>query len=616
TKDGSERLTYYFRAKGFESLIRRMESSSGTPGAPASSVSAGSSRGSEKLPRAKKSMGAEGGSGALHGAQQQSIFRFAPHSGPSAAGESDADVFFISGPPEVAKIKKEYRGGRVKIGFDLKRILKETWARGGDLAPPYFDLGVAFWLLSPDLKNYEPEFVMKKFLSAAWTGSVEDLKRAYAFARGKLDEHRLLDVFERIEMQTLPVLAEMEAAGVPINPRALGRLETAIEEELSGLTKEIYAKAGEEFNINSPKQVGAVLERLIPAGNGKIRKTPGGQRSTSAESLLMLKNLHPVIPLLLEYRDAFKIQSTYVKPLMELLGSDQRIHTTFVQTGTGTGRLSSQNPNLQNIPRDSRWAKDLRAAVEAPEGCSLVAFDYSQIELRILAALSRDPQMLRAFHDNLDIHRATAAKVFGVPLGEVTAAMRQTAKTLNFGLIYGMGVRAFEETSGLRREEAQKFINTYFAEFSGIRMWQEETKARARMFGYVETPTGRRRYLPNIISGSPRFVAEAERAAINHPIQGFAADLMKIAMVKVREALIEKKLWRAGAAMMLSIHDELLFEVRDSMINATVELVMHTMEHVHQLEVPLKVEVGVGKNWSDLKKREPCIIFYDPPLSS
>lgn len=511
-------------------------------------------------------------------------------------------TLFITGIPQNAKGLKDLTSSNLKVGFDLKQTLKSLWLiKGKDMAPPYFDLGVAFWLLDPDFKNYTPESVMKKFLREEWAGSFENLKDLFGFARKKLRGYQLSKVFEEIEMPVLRILGEMENNGILINVAELTGLEEKIESKLKELTEEIYKSVGEEFNVNSPKQVGAILERILPLNNNKTVRTPGGQRSTRAETLEKLKDSHPAVPLLLEYREAFKTQSTYVKPFRELLSKDARLRTTFVQTGTATGRLSSQSPNLQNIPRDSEWAKELRSVVQAQDGFSLAAFDYSQVELRILAVVSEDPGMVRAFKENLDIHRATASKVFGVALEEVTSEMRQMAKTMNFGLIYGMGAAAFQKVSGLKREEAEKFIKTYFEEFSLIPAWQEKTRANARTFGYVETKTGRRRYLPNIISGSPQYVAEAERAAINQPIQGFAADIIKLAMIRTKEALEERKWWDKEAKLILSIHDELLFEVRDSIINDTLPLVKEVMENVCDLEVPLKVETYVGKNWAMLK---------------
>ncbi len=576
-RENQENLTSYFKKMGFESLIKRMN------GVTAAPVAKEPPKPSEKE------------------SSQASIFS-AVQKQPSAKTKIQKDAMFLAGSvngiPET-----ELASPKLKVGFDLKALLKGLWEKKSDLAPPYFDLGVAFWLLDPDFKKYDPQSSFKKFLGREWTGGAEDAESAFAFAEAKLKEHKLEEVFHEIEMPALGILAGMEREGIFLEPARLKELETKIEARLADLTREIYREAGREFNVNSPKQLGEVLFKKLSHRNGeKVGKTPGGQPSTSAENLEALQEKIPLAKLALEYREAFKIQSTYVKPFQELVSPDGRIHTEFIQTGTATGRLSSQNPNLQNVPRESVWADEFRSAFVAPDGFSFVAFDYSQIELRILAALSEDPNMIAAFKRGLDIHQATAARIFDVPLENVRPEMRRLAKTLNFGLIYGMGVSAFAKTSGVGREQALKFVNAYFEEFSKIKLWQEKVRRDARTLGYVQTPTGRRRYLLGIASGVPRVVAEAERAAMNQPIQGLAADIIKLAMIETESAL-EAKHWRGKEVkMILSIHDELLFEVRDSMIKEAIPVIREAMERVYELAVPLKTEVSVGKDWGRLAK--------------
>ncbi|MBI3589337.1 MAG: DNA polymerase I, partial [Candidatus Liptonbacteria bacterium] len=311
---------------------------------------------------------------------------------------------------------------------------------------------------------------------------------------------------------------------------------------------------------------------------------------------------HPIINLILEYRENFKIQTTYVKPLQDLIAEDGRVHTEFVQTGAATGRLSSKNPNLQNVPQESKWSRELRSVFEAARGFSLVSFDYSQVQLRVFAAVAEDKVMIEAFKKGIDIHSLTASKILGIPMDKVSKDDRRLAKTLNFGLLYGMGVAAFAKSSGLSRDKAKQFVEAYFREFSEIREWQERTKQEARKFGFVKTLTGRRRYLPAINSLAPQFVAEAEREAINHPIQGLEADIMKMAIVKLREKIATEKIGNEKARMLLTIHDELLFEVRDDMIEEVGSLVKKEMEGVFDLGVPLKVEVSAGKDWGNLNR--------------
>ncbi len=570
-RDSTEKLASYFKKLGFDSLLKRLENNT----APVPKESAPPN---------------------LQGTQDLFSERFS---------EKGEEIFL---PPSVfgsSEFSSEHSSTRLKVGFHIKALMKKFHAEGHVLSPPYFDLGVAFWLLDPDLKNYEPAFIAQKFLKREWQGGEADLRALFSLVRPKLQNYELTKTFKEIEMPLLEVLAEVEEAGIAIDLHVLGKMRATIEKNLSDLTRAIYGETGEEFNINSPKQLGKILsDRLSREGAKPAKRTPGGQFSTSAENLEGYAAELPVAKRILEYRDGFKILSTYVKPFEQLVGDDGRLHTEFIQTGAATGRLSSREPNLQNIPQESVWAKELRSAFIASPGMSLLALDYSQIELRILASLSGDEEMLGAFRKNLDIHRATAAKVFRVQIENVTPEMRRLAKTLNFGLIYGMGASAFAKTSGLTRNEASEFISAYFKEFSRVRTWQENVKSEARTFGYVQTLTGRRRYLSDIASGSPRFVSAAERAAINQPIQGFAADIIKLAMIRARQALLEKHWWGKEIKMILSIHDELLFEVHDSIIKEAIPLITASMESVYDLGIPLRVEVALGKNWGAMQKQK------------
>ena len=278
------------------------------------------------------------------------------------------------------------------------------------------------------------------------------------------------------------------------------------------------------------------------------------------------------------------------------------MHTTYIQTGTATGRLSSQNPNLQNIPAEGEWAKELRKAFIAERGYQIAAFDYSQMELRILASLSGDPEMMKAFNNDQDIHKLTAANVFNVPLEKVTLEMRRLAKTLNFGVVYGMGANAFAKTSGLSFSEAKKFIEEYFNDFKQIKEWQEEVKAQARTLGFVTNLSGRRRWLLQATSMFRGEAAEAERAAINMPVQGLLADIIKIAMVRLKEELKNRGWWKKEVRMLLTIHDELLFEIKENIIKEASATIVKIMESAYGLEVPIKVNVKIGRNWGLLEE--------------
>ncbi|MBI4094735.1 MAG: hypothetical protein HY435_00895 [Candidatus Liptonbacteria bacterium] len=569
-------LRSYFRELGFESLVRRMGAQ------PRHEITAGLQQAMWSDPERGK----------------------IPDQKPPKKGIGK--ILLVRGAPKKTHGYDGFESKKIKVGFDLKRTLKQLWKEGEDLLPPYCDLGVAFWLLRPDMKDYSPEAVSREFLGRPWSGNDEDFYRAWEFAMNELKAQEIAHVFHDIEMPVLRILAEMESVGVRVNPEKLLRLERNIGSRLKELSQNVFREAGEEFNLNSPKQLSRILFEKLPSRGGRpIRKTPGGQFSTSAQNLAELRQEYPIVKHVLKYRDGAKILTTYVKPFLSRADSRRRLHTEFIQTGTATGRISSHEPNLQNIPRDSEWANELRGAIEAPHGHSLLAFDYSQIELRILASLSGDPKMIRAFEDNLDIHRMTAATIFDVPLENVQPEMRRVAKILNFGLVYGMGIASFARVSGLGRNRAGQFIRTYFSEFSGIREWQERAKRDARTLGFAKTLTGRRRPLPGILSELPRTAAEAERAAVNHPIQGLNADILKLAMIRAKSALQEKGWWGREAKLILSIHDELLFEVSDSMINETIEIVRNAMEGAFALGVRLVVHVSRGMDWGKVEKITP-----------
>jgi DNA polymerase-1 len=489
------------------------------------------------------------------------------------------------------------------IGFDLKEKIKDLKKTRRGIPEEIFDLGVAFWLINPDEENYTGEYLAPKYIHREFDNSEEVLDELRIYAVDKLKELGMEKLFYKLEMPLLLVLADMEINGIGVNKDKLEILNKAAGKKLLELTQKIYKEAGASFNINSPKQLGGILFNKLsigaPAGI-KIKKTPTGAVSTDFETLVLLKKEHKIIDLILEYRELFKLQSTYIKPFLELIAKDGRIHTNYLQTGTVTGRLSSENPNMQNIPAGNKSADEFKDCFEPARGYSLVSFDYSQIELRVLASLSGDPKMIEAFNNDLDIHKMTAAQVNNVPLEKVTPQMRQFAKTLNFGMVYGMGFIAFAKSSGLSAADAKKFIAEYFSDFKQIKKWQEKVKEDARKNCFVSNLNGRRRWLLNIVSSSQFLAKQAEREAINMPVQSLAADILKIAMIKIGEELRLRDQWNDKIRLLLTIHDELLFEIKDDIIKEAKGVISGLMEGAFKLSVPLKVSIESGRTWNKM----------------
>lgn len=417
------------------------------------------------------------------------------------------------------------------------------------------------------------------------------------------DQKNILSEFLMKEVETplTGILREMEARGVLLDIDFLKSLSLRINKKINKLKQEIYDFAGEDFNINSTRELSRIIFEKLKISTLGLRKTEkSGVISTGASELEKLKDLHPIIQKILAYRELNKLKSTYIDTLPKLLDKkDGRIHTTFDQFGASTGRLSSANPNLQNIPIMSEEGREIRKAFVAPRGFAFVSFDYSQIELRVAAHIADDQKMIEAFKSGKDIHKLTAAEVYNLPLDKVTPDLRRAAKTLNFGVLYGMGPQAFSEATGFSRTEAKKFIDEYFKKFSGIRKFLDETKRFAHEHGYVETIFGRRRYIPEISSVAWRFRRDAERMAINMPIQGTATgDIVKMAMVKLTKWLKKNKL-EASVRILLQVHDELVFEIKKDILSDVVPQIRDIMENVTKLKVPLEVEVKAGPNWGE-----------------
>ena len=403
----------------------------------------------------------------------------------------------------------------------------------------------------------------------------------------------LWNLYNEVELPLVEVLREMEAAGVRIDVDKLKKAEISLTEELNTLEQKIYALAGEAFNINSPKQVGELLFDKLKLDN-KAKKSKTGQYSTSEEVLMALKERHEIVGRILDYRELKKLITTYIAALPSYIAADGKIHTTYNQTVTATGRLSSSNPNLQNLPIRSERGRFIREAVIPDEGCLFLSADYSQIELRLMAHFSQDEHMLAAFRSGQDIHAATAARIYGLSIEQITKDQRRKAKTANFGIIYGISAFGLAQQLDCSRTEAKQLIDDYFAAFPRVISYIESQKEMARQRGYAETLFGRKRYLPDIHSQNATVRSFAERNAVNAPIQGTAADIIKMAMVSIHRRLKEEDL---KAQMIMQVHDELNFNVPAAEVERVREIVVSEMQNAVHLSIPLIAECGVGKNW-------------------
>jgi DNA polymerase-1 len=412
----------------------------------------------------------------------------------------------------------------------------------------------------------------------------------------ELRQKELWKLFAEVEMPLVPVLIRMEMNGVAIDSEFLGEMSHRLGRRLLELETEIHENAGYKFNINSPQQLGNVLfdELKMPAAG----KTKSGY-STNASVLESLRYIHPIVELIMEYRQLSKLKSTYIDALPALINPrTKRLHTCFNQTRTSTGRLSSSEPNLQNIPVRGEQGREIRQAFIAPRGCYLLSTDYSQIDLRVLAHLSNDPALIETFQQDGDIHAATAARLFGVVEDQVTADMRRLAKTVNFGVIYGMSGYGLEQATELSREDANDFITAYFEKYPRVKEYLESTKQKARESSYVQTVLNRRRTIPEINSTNRSLRETAERMAINMPVQGTSADIIKVAMVRLDREMIKR---RMKSKLLLQVHDELIFEVPEDEMEKMKKLVPHIMSTSLELSLPLKVDIKTGKNWGQME---------------
>ena len=415
----------------------------------------------------------------------------------------------------------------------------------------------------------------------------------------RLDEAKLCGIFDTIEMPLVTVLERIERNGVKIDNDFLKDMGTEVGKTITKLTASITKLAGTEFNIASPIQLKEILFEKLKLSTKGIGKTKTGI-STAADQLEKLKDAHPIVGQILEYRELTKLKSTYLDALPELASRvDGRVHTSFNQTVTATGRLSSSDPNLQNIPIRTEQGAEIRKAFIAERGFRILAADYSQIELRIAASIAHVKKMMQSFREGEDIHARTAAEIHGIPLDQVTKEIRRTAKEVNFGVLYGMGAGGLAQRQGISREEARAFIEKYYMVYHELHDWIDEIIQSAHARGYVETLFGRRRYLPELSSSNPMVRAAAERMAVNMPIQGTSADIIKLAMVRIDEKLPAIS---PGSKMILQVHDELVFEVPDKDVATVGAMVKDTMEHAYAIDVPIVVEVEIGRSWGETKK--------------
>ncbi len=510
----------------------------------------------------------------------------------------------------------------LKVAHNLKFDYKILRRYNITVKGAMFDTMIAHYLLNPDGRHgmdylseiylgYKPvsiETIIGKKGKNQGTFRDADLRtqtdyaaedadvtfQLYELFAPQLKKENLEDLFFNIEMPLMEVLAKMELAGISLDEKWLAQESIDLENDLRQLEAKIFQLSGEEFNVNSPKQLGEVLFEKLQL-DPKAKKTKTGQYATSEDILQKLASKHEIIQHILEYRTYQKLKSTYVDALpSQIEKTDNRVHTNFSQTTAATGRLASVNPNLQNIPIRTLRGQQIRGAFVAGEGKKIISADYSQIELRLIAEISGEDNMIKAFQDGEDIHASTAAKLFNIPLEEVSKIQRSQAKTVNFGILYGQGAFALAEQTGLSRSEAKQMIEAYFETYSKLKAYMADQVKKAREIGYVETILGRKRHLKDISSGNFVVRAHAERNAVNAPIQGSAADVVKVAMIKIQKEFEKEKL---QTRMLLQVHDELIFESPVEEVELAVNIIKMEMENAIETQVPLLVEVGVGENW-------------------
>lgn len=571
----------------------------------------------EDIDRLKQTIAKEGGAAFAFEAENDKIIKlaFSVNDIVYIVKKENIDNKFLKSVFENKEIKK--------VTNDVKKLCETLDKMEIDLNNVSFDAQLAAYILNPSAKSYDLEGLADEYkvsisfkdnneiaqaeqLSLLDEAPVADcdekiarqaaiISELFKILTEKINENEQKDLFEKIEIPLAIVLAKMENRGFLVCKDGLEKYGEQLEIELNVIEQKIFEYIGSEVNINSPKQLGIVLFEEMGLPKGKKTKTG---YSTSAEVLESIKHVHPVIELILQYRALAKLKSTYCDGMIKVIGKDGRIHSNFNQTETRTGRISSTEPNLQNIPVRTQVGRELRRFFCAKEGCVLVDADYSQVELRILAHISKDENMINAFKNNLDIHTETASQVFKMPADMVTPLMRTRAKAVNFGIVYGISAFSLAKDIGVTTREAGAYIKNYFATYSGVERYMEDVIEEAKAKGYAQTIFGRRRYLPELKSSNHNLRAFGERVARNMPIQGSAADIIKIAMINVEKRLKDEGL---KSKLILQVHDELIVEAPESEAELVSEILRDEMQNAVEISVPLTVTTRVGKTWYDAK---------------
>ncbi|PIR04556.1 MAG: DNA polymerase I [Candidatus Magasanikbacteria bacterium CG11_big_fil_rev_8_21_14_0_20_39_34] len=533
------------------------------------------------------------------------------------------EIFYIElkhiNETQQKKLFDVFAGDTLIIGHDLKQLLKAFFLKGISVSVPLFDVMIASYLINSSVRAHDMKSIVLKTFGKELkdpslqkslfgtdpkamgeeVGYYEDLYHEY---EKKLEQDSNLGLFNSVEMALIPVLARMEISGICVDKKRLEQLSKESKKSLEKLTKKIHELADEEFNIASSMQLRDILYEKLGLPTEGVKKGKTGY-STAAAELEKLRDAHPIIPLIEEFRELEKLRNTYIDVLPTLINTKTgRIHTSFNQAVATTGRLSGSDPNLQNIPIRTQAGREIRKCFISEKGKVLVAADYSQIELRVVASLAKDEKMIEIFKKGEDIHSATAAAINGVSLDEVTKDMRRAAKEVNFGVLYGMGAHGLSWRAGIPHWQAQEFIEGYFKTFSGVKKYMDATLALAKKDGYVETLFGRRRYIPELHSSNFQIRNSGERMAINMPVQGTAADIMKMAMIELHKKLESRKSKDKNETnILLQVHDELVLETPVGEGKEIAKLVQKTMEEVVKLEVPVEVHVETGTSWGEMK---------------
>ena len=529
------------------------------------------------------------------------------------SGDASDNIPGVAGIGDVSATKLIHQFGPIEKIYEAKNLktlperMQKLLAEGAEdalmskkLATLDLKAPIKLNLKACVVHDYDKDKVIKLFVELEFKSLINRLpgvEKVTEIKNAPVQNSQTTDLDKEVEK----VLRKMTATGIAVDLKFLDKFGKQLKTKLVSLEKDIYSKIGHQFNINSPKQLSEILfdELKLPI----VRKTKTG-RSTDEETLHELSVAHPVIPLLLEFRQLFKLVSTYIDALPKYVKEDGRIHSTFNVEGAATGRLSSKDPNLQNIPIKEQIGGEIRKAFVVPKGTVLLGADYSQIELRIMAHLADDPGLKAAFKEGLDIHALTATKIFKIPLKEVTKQQRNVGKTMNFATLYGQGPHALSRQLGVSFEEARIYIAEYFEQFPKVREWMQKTLEFGYEKGYVETLWGRKRYIPELKIANHMVKAAGERAAINHPVQGTAADMIKKAMVEISHVIASAAKQSSSCQMILQVHDELLFECDPKNVEEVAKMVKDKMENALKLSVPVVVDLKVGPNWGEMKPIE------------